>query len=258
MKTLTLSNYFKTVEDSEIFTKDNDGNIRSIVGVEELYTDEDGEKKSVVTLLLGPVVDKNEEQETEEDPIIEVEVKIDDEPENDETYTEDEKFIDDINKELADSDKIDKDEAIKVKNNVLSDIKCMKKKYSDWYVEHYDKMAREAMKELFDSDEMLDNRVIGELKYYIYKNGWQDEATSDIFNSQNKNVVLSFLYKKLDDKVREKMSGGVRQIMDEINNTSSCEKNDKNCKKHERCCKDGPDGLDELIGEIQELMVSLF
>lgn len=67
----------------------------------------------------------------------------------------------------------------------------------------YDEAVKKAQKELFESDTMLENMTISDLKHIIYKNKWYSEFDSDSINDRSR--LLLFLYNKLGDKAKEIM-----------------------------------------------------
>lgn len=115
-------------------------------------------------------------------------------PPTKEEETEDEEFIKEINENLSEDDKIDVEETKEAKEVFNEDIK---KEISD----NYSNAAKEANKELFDTEEDLNSMTIGDLKYFIYKNGWQKEFDLTLIN--HRQSVLSFLYHKLEDRIAE-------------------------------------------------------
>lgn len=167
--------------DIEVTTSDRKGTFSSIKCVELQNWGDEG-KYSSVTLVLG---DYSNEKCIKE-------------------QTEEEEFIDKVNENLPEHYQIDKEEAIKAKEVFEKDLKKEQDEYNEWFKKEYDVVARESMKELFENDENLDTRTDGDLKYYVYKNGWQDEIDKDYLN--NRKELLCILYNKLNDLVDKKMT----------------------------------------------------
>lgn len=112
-------------------------------------------------------------------------------------------FIDRLNESLPNNYKINKDEALKARkvynNDVVRDLSKSKKIES-----RYSEVAKEANRELFDTDELISYMSLGDLKYLIYKNHWENEFDCSLINSRVD--VLSFLYHKLEDRIAEKLA----------------------------------------------------
>jgi hypothetical protein len=196
----------------EVTTSDNKGTYNDInfVDVQEWHS-KDGKHISL-TLMLGDY----DKKKTLVDDGMHYDIRLDDE-----------KFIDNVNKELDESSKIDKDDALKAKKSFDTDIAEIQKKYKEWYNKKYDKIAKDAMKELFGSEVELNTKSIQELKLHIYENGWQNELDKGELN--NRGIVLRLLYHKLDEKVKQMLSDDTNKLWNDINN---CQCGKKDCKKN--------------------------
>ena len=120
-------------------------------------------------------------------------------------------FINNVNKELPDDSQINISEAMEAKKVFDEDI-C-KKVASD-----YDKAAKQANLELFETEKDINGLSISDLKYFIYKNRWDKEFNLPEIN--NRQAVLSFLYHKLEKRVIEILAkkNNVSQIdIDKVN-----------------------------------------
>lgn len=120
-------------------------------------------------------------------------------------------FINNVNKELPDDSQINISEAMDAKKVFDEDI-C-KKVMSD-----YDKAAKQANLELFETEKDINGLTINDLKYFIYKNHWDKEFSLAEIN--NRQTVLSFLYHKLEERVMEILAkkNNVNQIdIDKVN-----------------------------------------
>lgn len=106
------------------------------------------------------------------------------------------KFIDKVNAELNKKYQINKDAALKAKEEFDKD-------FGKTVTSDYDKAARESNIELFGTERDLNAMTIDELKYLIYKNHWDKEFDLNMIN--NRQTVLAFLYHKLEKKVTEKI-----------------------------------------------------
>lgn len=106
-------------------------------------------------------------------------------------------FINNVNKELPDDSQINVNEAMDAKNVFDKDI-C-KNVMSD-----YDKAAKQANLELFDTEKDINGLTINDLKYFIYKNHWDKEF--NLVEINNRQTVLSFLYHKLEERIMEMLT----------------------------------------------------
>lgn len=106
------------------------------------------------------------------------------------------KFIDKVNAELNKKYQINKDAALKAKEEFDKDL-------GKTVTSDYDKAARESNIELFGTERDLNAMTIDELKYLIYKNHWDKEFDLNMIN--HRQTVLAFLYHKLEKKVTEKI-----------------------------------------------------
>ena len=104
-----------------------------------------------------------------------------------------ESFIDDVNEQLTENDKLDKEEAVEA-NETFN---------KDKIIEEYNNAAKEANIELFETSDNLATFNLDKLKYLIYKNGWQKEFDTSLLNDRQS--VISFLYHKLEQKIAEKV-----------------------------------------------------
>lgn len=182
MKNYELIKFLQDFDgDIEVTTSDRKGTFSSIKSV-ELQKWGDNERYSSITLVLG---DYSKEECVKE-------------------QTEEGEFIDKVNENLPKHYQINKEEAIKAKEVFDKDIKKEQEEYNEWFKKEYDVVARESMKELFENEENLDTRTDGDLKYYVYKNGWQDEIDKDYLN--NRKELLGILYNKLNNLVDKKMT----------------------------------------------------
>ena len=68
----------------------------------------------------------------------------------------------------------------------------------------YSEVAKEANRELFDTDESISYMTLDDLKWMIYKNHWENEFDRSLINSRID--ILSFLYHKLEDRIAEKLA----------------------------------------------------
>ena len=179
-------------EEAEVTTSDKKGAFMSVDGVEMQSWQVNDKKHSSVTLVLGKY---------------------------DKEKTEDEEFIDNVNKELKDGDKIDKKEAIvakkdfdkefieekkKVEENLKKHLENLYKLQKDRFKKEYDKMTVDVMKELFEDERPLNTKTIGDLKYYVYRNGWQGQIDNETLN--NREQLITFLNNHLDKIVRRRLS----------------------------------------------------
>ena len=106
------------------------------------------------------------------------------------------KFIDKVNAVLDKKYQINKDAALKAKEEFDKD-------FGKTVTSDYDKAARESNIELFGTERDLNAMTIDELKYLIYKNHWDKEFDLNMIN--HRQTVLAFLYHKLEKKVTEKI-----------------------------------------------------
>lgn len=106
------------------------------------------------------------------------------------------KFIDKVNAVLDKKYQINKDAALKAKEEFDKD-------FGKTVTSDYDKAARESNIELFGTERDLNAMTMDELKYLIYKNHWDKEFDLNMIN--NRQTVLAFLYHKLEKKVTEKI-----------------------------------------------------
>ena len=112
-------------------------------------------------------------------------------------------FIDRLNESLPNNYKINKDEALKARKvynkDIVRDFSKSKKIES-----RYSEVAKEANRELFDTDESISYMTLDDLKWMIYKNHWENEFDRSLINSRID--ILSFLYHKLEDRIAEKLA----------------------------------------------------
>ena len=106
------------------------------------------------------------------------------------------KFIDKVNAVLDKKYQINKDAALKAKEEFDKD-------FGKTVTSDYDKAARESNIELFGTERDLNAMTMDELKYLIYKNHWDKEFDLNMIN--HRQTVLAFLYHKLEKKVTEKI-----------------------------------------------------
>ena len=120
-------------------------------------------------------------------------------------------FINNVNKELPDDSQINVNEAMDAKNVFDKDI-CNK------VMSDYDKAAKQANLELFDTEKDINSLTINDFKYFIYKNHWNNEF--NLVEINNRQTVLSFLYHKLEERIMEILTrkNNVNQIdIDKVN-----------------------------------------
>lgn len=205
MKNSDLIKYLQRFDGSlEVSTSDKKGIFSDIDSVELQEWKSNGKNMASVTLVLGKYNSDNKVKPTSIQTA---------------ESNEDEKFIDNVNKNLSYCDKIDKEEAFKAKKYFDTDFNDMQKKYKDWFYNRYNEFAHESMCELFEDDKPIDNKTIGDLKYYVYKNGWQDELDGNDIN--NRYAILRLLYTKLDEKVKEKVTNSVDDIWKDVNSVKT-------------------------------------
>ena len=106
------------------------------------------------------------------------------------------KFIDKVNAALDKKYQINKDDALKAKEQFDKDL-------GKTVTSDYDKAAKESNIELFGTERDLNTMTMDELKYLIYKNNWDKEFDLNMIN--HRQTVLTFLYHKLEKKVTEKI-----------------------------------------------------
>ena len=106
------------------------------------------------------------------------------------------KFIDKVNAVLDKKYQINKDDALKAKEQFDKDL-------GKTVTSDYDKAAKESNIELFGTERDLNTMTMDELKYLIYKNNWDKEFDLNMIN--HRQTVLAFLYHKLEKKVTEKI-----------------------------------------------------
>ena len=106
------------------------------------------------------------------------------------------KFIDKVNAVLDKKYQINKDAALKAKEEFDKDL-------GKTVTSDYDKAAKESNIELFGTERDLNAMTMDELKYLIYKNHWDKEFDLNMIN--HRQTVLAFLYHKLEKKVTEKI-----------------------------------------------------
>ena len=121
----------------------------------------------------------------------------------------DELFIDNVNKELSDKDKIDKKEADKAHSRFKFDFEELQRRFKDIYGKLYDKTVKEVMCELFEDDSKIEDKNIEDLQYYIYKNEWFEEFDIDGFNDKQK--LLIFLNTKLEERVKNRINEKIKE-----------------------------------------------
>ena len=127
------------------------------------------------------------------------------------------KFIDNVNKELSSDDEIDKNDALKAKDAFDFTFDEMQKKYKEWYDKKYNDFAHDSMIDLFGSDVPLNEKNITELKLHVYENGWQCELEDDELN--DKNCLLRFLYGRLENDIKERISLNANKLWNDITGT---------------------------------------
>lgn len=224
MRKSELINFLEEFDgDYEVTISDKNGTFYDVNDIEfQVWHDRDNEKHASITIIAGGY-DNNKTKLIDDDKyILEIDLGED---------NEDEKFIDNTNANLGGNYKIDKEEALKAKESFDLDIKEMQNRYKEWYKNKYDEIARQAMMELFEDEQPLDNKTIGDLKFYIYKNGWQDEIATEDLN--NRPEVLRLLYHKLDEMVKDNMSANLDEIWGDINlSGKKVERKPKNEKKN--------------------------
>lgn len=204
----------------EVTTTDRNSTFSGVKSIEvQEWNSEDGEHKSL-TLVLGKY-DKSLTKTIAD--------KENNGDRNIKNKDEDEKFIDNINKELNEEDKLDKEEALKAKKVFDEDklgIKDMQKKYKEWFDKRYDKIAHDAMVELFGEDNPLTEKTLSELKLHMYENGWQDELDKDSMN--NRIELIHILYNKLDEKVKENLAKDSDSLWNDVMGCK-CDKTECKC-----------------------------
>lgn len=112
-------------------------------------------------------------------------------------------FIDRLNESLPNNYKINKDEALKARKVYNKDVVCDFSKPKK-VESRYSEVAKEANRELFDTDESISYMTLDDLKWMIYKNHWENEFDRSLINSRID--ILSFLYHKLEDRIAEKLA----------------------------------------------------
>ena len=119
----------------------------------------------------------------------------------------DEQFIDNVNKELNECDKINKKEAMEANKYFKQDFQDIQNKYKEIYNKLHNETLDEVFVELFENDKVLIDRNLEELQYHVYKNEWFDEFPINDF--YNKDKLLQFFQIKLeteaDNRIREKI-----------------------------------------------------
>ena len=229
----------------EITTSDRNGIFSDIKSVElQQWESKNGIHKSI-TLVLANKCDKNKTL-VKGKTVYEIQL-------NDERTlqkSDDEKFIDNVNKQLDESSKIDKDDALKAKKSFDTDIAEIQKKYKEWYNKKYDKIAKDAMKELFGSEVELNTKSIQELKLHVYENGWQNELDKGELN--NRGIVLRLLYHKLDEKVKQMLSDDTNKLWNDINNCQCGKKEYKKNKEYKT--NTSPNFGDEFFDDFEREM----
>ena len=109
----------------------------------------------------------------------------------------DESFIGKVNAQLPKDCQINIKEAMDAKK-VFDEEQIGKKAMND-----YNKFASKIHRQLFGSDNLLQNRSLPNLKRLVYSNNWEDEFDVDATN--NRQEILTFLYHKLDEAIAEKI-----------------------------------------------------
>lgn len=114
---------------------------------------------------------------------------------------EDEHFLDNVNQNLA-KDFIDKQESMIAKKTFDEDIENGNSFIKD-VKQNYEDALKESQIELFGDAERLDDKPLDELKFYIFLNGWGNEFDTELL--VHKPSVLLFLYRKLQERMEEKL-----------------------------------------------------
>lgn len=116
----------------------------------------------------------------------------------------------------------------------------------------YDKAVKETQMKLFGDTELLDNKTLGDLKYYIYKNDWDKEFDLELIN--HRESVLLFLYRKLQEEVDKnqlKNCGVTKEQQKNLNDIKK--KAEKMSKKEEEKYKKQTEDFSEV-----DFMTDLF
>ena len=271
MKKSELIKLLKNIQgDFEVTTSDKKGIFQDIRGVEfqeweRKASGEKPEKHASITLILNGNDENKTKIEDKSDTIFEVAFSTKDEeatPNSDKQYAEDNKFIDKVNENLANKDKINKKDAFQARKAFQNDLKEIQNSCKSWFEQNYDKIARKAMIQLFEDEKPLDDKILPELKYYIYKNGWQNELPEDSFN--NRFEILKLLYRKLEELIKEMVSQNVTtswqtdsKMLKNEECCGKCKKEEKSPRKNdkEEGVEKGPDSLfDELISKMDDIL----
>lgn len=190
MKKLELIKHLQSIDgDFEVTTSDRKGTFSDIKSVELQKWGDD--KYASITLVLGGY-DKNKLRVLDKN--------------------QDEEFIENVNKELDDTSKIDKKEALDAKKIFDNDFSNIQEKCKNWYEMNYEKIENDALIKLFDNDEPIFEKPTEILKYYIYKNDWIDEISHSDFNDRSS--LITFLQDKLNNEIKKQIN------IDDIINTN--------------------------------------
>lgn len=181
MKKTKLIEYLQSIDgDFEVTTSDRMGTFSDIKAVEMQRWGDD--KYASITLVLG-------EYDGEKLKLVE--------------KNEDEEFIENVNKELDEGEKIDKKEALKAKHVFENDFNNIQETCKNWYERSYETIEKNALIRLFEDDEPIFEKPTWILKYYIYKNDWKDEISSGDFNDRSS--LITFLQDKLNNEIKNQI-----------------------------------------------------
>lgn len=181
MKKTKLIEYLQSIDgDFEVTTSDRMGTFSDIKAVEMQRWGDD--KYASITLVLG-------EYDGEKLKLVK--------------KNEDEEFIENVNKELNEDEKIDKKEALKAKHVFENDFNNIQEACKNWYERSYETIEKNALIRLFEDDEPIFEKPTGILKYYIYKNDWKDEISSGDFNDRSS--LITFLQYKLNNEIKNQI-----------------------------------------------------
>ena len=153
-------------------------------------------KDSSPKMKIPIMNDIDVKDDTEEYHNYKVDNKVKPQPVDVDDEDEYSKFIDKVNAVLDKKYQINKDAALKAKEEFDKDL-------GKTVTSDYDKAARESNIELFGTERDLNAMTMDELKYLIYKNHWDKEFDLNMIN--HRQTVLAFLYHKLEKKVTEKI-----------------------------------------------------
>lgn len=200
----------------EVTTSDKHGTFSDISSVELQEWESEAGKHASVTLVIDGYDEDNSLLDDEDGAVF---LGCDDDIDDDE-------FIENVNCNLMNCDKINKHEALDAKKVFNRDILGMQKKYREWYNNKYTKFEHEAMIELFGDDKPLISKTDTELKLHVYENGWQDKLDWDELNDRNE--LLRLLYNKLGECIKSKISEDIEKVVGDINECS-CQCNCRTC-----------------------------